>query len=634
MKASLYALLLLFATFLQADPPSLTPARAKNKAKEIFHSHVAHKKLTPELVKRILTLYLNELDPIKTYFLSEEISHWSEPSESLIQQIINDFEMARFSVFHEIYETFISTIARRSLIEKGLETNELPTGVDAKEFKDMTWVASKEALSERIARIRGLQVEAALKINDEASQTLITRIKKRRLAREQELERQNHTSHALALFLKAFTASLDTHTAYFTPTEAKQFMILVQQRLFGIGAQLRDNLDGLVLMDIIEGGPAQRAKTLKVGDRIIAVDGDPIIGLEISEAVERIRGKKGTAVTLTIVRVVDEEAKTFDVRIVRDEVVIKEMRFDKNTAAYGDGVVAILKLHSFYQVPNSNSADDLRNALKEIQEQHKVKGVILDLRSNAGGPLSQAVAVTGLFIKKGIVVSVKDAEGNIHHLRNFEGDVAWDGPLVVLINKASASASEIVSQTLQDYGRAVLVGDKTSYGKGSYQLVSFEGAKHHSVNPEGEYKVTGGLYYTVSGKSPQLVGAKTDIVVPGVLSEMEMGEAFAKYPLENDAIEPNFKDTLSDVHPFHRGKMLRIYSPNLQERMSHLKAFIPTLKTNSEKRISENSNYQSLLTEIKKEELDPDALEIFGQNDLQLEEATNIMKEFIFLSEK
>lgn len=634
MKVSFCALFLIFTTFLQADPPSLTPAKAKNKAKEIFHSHVAHKRLSPELVKRILTLYLTELDPIKTYFLKDEIKMWSEPSDELVSRVISDFEMARFSVFHEIYESFIHTIDRRNLIEKNLEAGPLPTGVDAKEFKDMTWAETKSSLDTRIARIRGLQVEAALKINDEASQTLVTRIKKRRLARENELQEQSHTSHALALFLKAFTASLDTHTAYFTPQEAKQFMILVQQRLFGIGAQLRDNLDGLILMDIIDGGPAQRAKTLKVGDKIIAVNGEPIIGLEISEAVELIRGKKGTAVTLTVIRVLDDESKTFDVRIVRDEVVIKEMRFDQSTSAYGDGVIATLKLHSFYQVPNSNSADDLRNALKQIQNEHKVKGVILDLRSNAGGPLSQAVAVTGLFIKKGIVVSVKDAEGNIHHLRNFDGDIAWDGPLVVLTNKASASASEIVSQTLQDYGRAILVGDETTYGKGSYQLVSFEGSKHHSVNPEGEYKVTGGLYYTVSGNSPQLVGAKADIVVPGGLSHMELGESFAKFPLENDAIEPNFKDTLADVHPFHRGKMLRVYSPNLQKRLSHLNAFLPSLKANSEKRILGNANYQSLLTEIQKEELDPDALEIFGQNDLQLEEAINIMKDFIFLSEK
>ncbi|MCH9614426.1 MAG: hypothetical protein SP1CHLAM54_16140 [Chlamydiia bacterium] len=632
MRSFFLLIPLFFASFLQAEPPQLTPARTKNKAKEIFHTHVSHKALTPELARRILKIYLDELDPIKTYFLEEEIATWIAPSDELITQIINDFDKTSFATFHQIYEAFISTIPRRVLIENTL--GELPKDVDAKEFKDLTWVKDQNALKERIKRIRGLQIEAALKINDEASQTLTKRITKRRLSRESELTNQSHEAHALALFLKAFSTSLDAHTAYFTPQEAKQFMILVQQRLFGIGAQLRDNLDGLILMDIIEGGPAHRSKTLKVGDKIIAVNGEPIIGFEISEAVELIRGKQGTAVTLTIIRVIEEEEKTFDVRIVRDEVVIKEMRFDKSFEAYGDGVIAVLKLHTFYQDPNSNSADDLRNALREIQDEHKVKGVILDLRSNAGGPLSQAVAVTGMFIKKGIVVSVKDNEGNIHHLRNFDGNIAWDGPLIVLTNKASASASEIVSQTLQDYGRAILVGDPTTYGKGSYQLVSFEGGKHHSVNPEGEYKVTGGLYYTVSGNSPQLKGAQADITVPGFLSEMEIGEANATYPLENDSIEPNFRDTLADVHPFHRGKLLRMYSPNLQERMNHLNALMPTLKANSEKRILENSNYQNFLTEIRKEEMDADKVELFGQNDLQLDEATCIMKEFIHLSQK
>ena len=158
--------------------------------------------------------------------------------------------------------------------------------------------------------------------------------------------------------------------------------------------------------------------------------------------------------------------------------------------------------------------------------------------------LSQAVGVTGLFITKGVVVGIKDHTGSIQYLRDLDGKMLWDGPLIVLVNKASASASEIVAQTLQDYGRAIVVGDKNTYGKGSFQTFTLNTSKEGSVNPEGEYKVTRGRYYTVSGKTPQLKGVEADIIVPGPLSEMELGEAFAKYPLENDSIKANYDDDL------------------------------------------------------------------------------------------
>ena len=312
--------------------------------------------------------------------------------------------------------------------------------------------------------------------------------------------------------------------------------------------------------------------------------------------------------------------------------MLKEMRFKTAYEPFGEGVIGYLKLYSFYQDREHSSAADLEREIRRLKQDHRLEGLILDLRSNSGGLLSQAVAVTGLFITKGIVVSIKDENGRIQHLRDLDGTMEWDGPLIVLVNRLSASASEIVAQTLQDYGRALVVGDDHTFGKGSYQTFTLTAADFDQVNPEGEYKVTRGRYYTVSGKTPQLTGVFSDIVVPGPLSESEIGERFAKYPLENDHIPSNFDDDLSDIPFLQRDKIRRLYRFGLQEKQEIYKPYVEQLQENSRRRIAVRRNYQNLIKEIKKKDNgNADRCEDFGQSDLQLDEAYSVMKDLIFL---
>ena len=412
-------------------------------------------------------------------------------------------------------------------------------------------------------------------------------------------------------------------------------MVQVQQRLFGIGAQLRDNLNGFTIVRLLDGGPASIGNKLKINDRIIAVNREPVVGMDITEAVELIRGEKGTPVLLTILRNSNEENEQkldkLDLEITRGEVVLEEIRLETNIEPYADGVIANLRLFSFYQDPKSSSASDIKKAIERLKSEYKLKGVVLDLRNNSGGLLPQAVAVTGLFITKGIVVSIKDSSARVQHLRDTDGKLVWDGPLMVLTNRASASAAEIVAQTLQDYGRALVIGDKHSFGKGTFQTFTLDAWNTGKVNPRGEYKVTRGRYYTVSGKSPQLVGVQADIIVPGILSELDIGEEFSKFPLENDSIEPHFEDDLADIPLIHRNQAGRLYKHNLQPILTTYTQYQDILKKNSEKRIKENKNYQNFLKEIEKKHYDAEPIEIFGQSDLQLTEANNIMKDLIFL---
>jgi carboxyl-terminal processing protease len=199
------------------------------------------------------------------------------------------------------------------------------------------------------------------------------------------------------------------------------------------------------------------------------------------------------------------------------------------------------------------------------------------------------------------------------------------------VNRASASAAEIVAQTLQDYGRALVIGDDHTFGKGSFQTFTLDPVNNAKVNPQGEYKVTRGRYYTVSGKSPQLKGVPSDIVIPGILSQLDIGEKFAKFPLENDEIESHFEDDLSDISPFHRLQLGPMYKYNLQQKLTTYASYVDVLKKNSQIRIETNKNYQNFLTEIEKKNFDSDPIELFGQSDLQLVESLNVMKDLIFL---
>jgi len=627
-------LLLFIALTLEAKAPNLTPKEVKTKVEEIFKSHAHYKKMNSILAERILKNFIDELDPSKTYFIESDIQKWLYPTEELLNDLIEEFKTCNFSIFLQIHSVMVDAIKRRNLLEKEIEQSTLPKDVNSEEFKEMNWTTSKRELLSRLIKIKALQLETIETYEQESRGNILKKLNKNRINRENEILSSVNERNAfiLSYLLKSFCHSLDSHTDYFTPFEANQFMIQVQQKLSGIGAQLKDSLNGFTIMHIIDGSPA-KAANLKINDRIIAVDSEVIIGLDITDAVEKIRGEKNSKVKLTIVRKQEDNLETkFDVEITRSEVVLEETRFEKSYEPFGNGIIVNLKLFSFYQDSKNSSAQDLKNALESLEKNHKIKAVILDLRSNTGGLLPQAVEVASLFISKGVVVSIKDSSGNIQHLRNIDGKPIFTGPLVVLTNKASASASEIVAGTLQDYGRGIIAGDEVTFGKGSFQTFSLDASKNFKINPSGEQKVTKGRYYTVSGKSPQLTGIKTDIVIPGVLSELDIGEKFSKYPLENAEIDANFEDDLSDIPLIHRKRIALLYKHNMQKKMSAFTQYLDILKSNSKQRLENNKNYQNFLKEIKNKNFQSKQVEVFTQNDLQLQEAMNIAKDLAYLT--
>jgi carboxyl-terminal processing protease len=619
--------------------PDLQPRNVPLKVKEILAAHASYKTISPELAKRILESYLNECDPSKLYFVEEEIDDYLNPDSALVEQVVDGFRTAQFGPFEDIYRRMQQAIERRESLESELNGMALPSGVKGDEFKDLPWAKTQEELKQRLLRLRAVQFETAKKwVTDEPAEQVMARIAKRRQSRESQFadpSTKDGMAFMLSNLLKAFARSLDSHTAYFTPGEAQQFLIQVQQRLYGIGAQLRDDMDGLTIVKLIEGGPGERGGKLKAKDKIIAVNTEPVVGMDITDAVELIRGPAGSTVMLTILRKTGDDTDArldkLEIPVVRDEVVLKDQRFEAKEIPFGCGLLGYIHLHAFYGDSNTCSADDLYDAISQMRKDSRLLGVLLDLRRNGGGLLPQAVEVAGLFIDKGVVCSIKHSGGEVQHLRDFDGECIWRGPLVILIDRSSASAAEIVAQSLQDWGRAVVVGDDHSFGKGTFQTLSLDSSNEGSVNPQGEYKVTRGRYYTVSGQSPQLTGVQSDITIPGSLSEMEIGEKFEKYPLGNDTISPNFVDTLSDLSMVKRVAVGKAYRSQLQKKSVELIPLLPQLKENSRIRQESNVAYKNYLkTLTKSQEEVPDDNQ--SPEDHQLQEALNVLRDLVLMS--
>ncbi len=626
-------LFLLLPLLLHAKHPELTPHDTRVKIDEILRAHATHHTLNQELISRTLNNFFQELDPTYCYLTEPEVLPWTEASPEKLDSILHQVRKEDFSTFGEMYNLMLKAIERRRGIETKLAAEPLIEDVDSEEFKDMSWAKTEAELETRIKRIQGLQMKTARKIlSSEEQGQFKKRLEKRRLTREEGLiSKGNHSLYTYVL--KATSSALDSQTSYFTPSEANQLMMQVQQRLFGVGAQLRDDLNGLTIMRILENSPLSNHPEVEIGDRIIAVNNEPVIGLDITDAVDLIRGPEGTLVTLTFLRQKENiQDEKFDVKITRGEIVLKESRFDSSYEPFGKGAIGVLGLHSFYQDAQYSSGTDLLEQIQKMKKEHQLQGIILDLRNNTGGLLPQAVTVAGLFMSKGVVVSIKDNTGYIQHLRNLESQVAWDGPLIILTNRFSASASEIVAQSLQEYGRALVVGDAETFGKGTFQTFTLEAVNFGKVNTKGEYKVTRGRYYTVSGKTPQKLGVKADITVPGYFSEMEIGERFAKYPLEPDEIPASFEDDLSDIPLIHRHQIAKLYKPYLQPVVTTYKPFLPQLLKNSSYRLKNDIDHQNLLKTLSnKNSSNPPSI---GSNDLQLQEAVNIMKDLIFLKSR
>ena len=364
------------------------------------------------------------------------------------------------------------------------------------------------------------------------------RLQKRYSAALQKLV-QTKPEDAFSTFENAFASSIDPHTNYFSPADSENFNEDMNLSLEGIGAVLTSDDENTTITEIIPGSPAERSKKLHAKDRIVGVrqqDGtyDDIIGWRLSDVVKKIKGPKGTRVTLDIERGDGANAKSFSVEIVRDRVRLQDREAKGEVRTARDGTkIGVISVKSFY----TNLHSDIKRELDKLSAQG-VAAVIIDLRTDGGGLLPEAVDSTGLFIKSGPVVVVRDMTGAEAPQYDSDPEIAYDGPLVVMINRLSASSSEIMAAALRDYGRALIVGS-TSFGKGTVQQNRpLERIYDLSREPLGAIHYTIAKFYRVNGGSTQLKGVEPDIKLPELVDSAEVGERTEKNALPWDSISP------------------------------------------------------------------------------------------------
>jgi len=406
----------------------------------------------------------------------------------------------------------------------------------------------------------------------------------------------------LQKYLTAFTQAYDPHCDYLSPASEEDFEIEMKLSLVGIGALLRAEDGAARIVRIIPGGPAaqdKRDKRLRPGDRIVAVaqEGEEPVSVlhwPLYRTVRLIRGERGTTVTLTVIPASDRTGTTTKtVDLVRDEVKLdaREAKSRIRTLEREDRdlTLGVIELPAFYadlqgrriNPDYKSSSRDVGRILRELREQD-VDGIILDLRNNGGGALLESVLMTGLFIKTGPVVQVRERRG-ITILPDNDPAIAYSGPLVVLVNRLSASASEILAGALQDYGRAVIVGDTKTHGKGTVQTI----IPLTRARTMGSMKVTSALFYRISGGATQLRGVEPDIVVPSAYEFMEVGEEFLPNALEWTQVDEAIYSPFGDLSPL---------IPDLRERSEQRRATDPHFQAYAEllKRVESMNATESL----------------------------------------
>ncbi|EDP59991.1 carboxy terminal-processing peptidase [Vibrio sp. AND4] len=527
------------------DLPVLAPevqheTASKRVTSRFTRSHYKHFNLNDDFSKAIFERYVEMLDYNRNIFTQSDIDSFKDWSISLDDQLKAGNNQIAFDVYNlSIKKRFDRFAYALTLLDKEIK-------FDTDEFIELdrseaAWPKDKAELNElwrKRVKYDALNLKMTGKKWPEIKEVL-----EKRYNNAMKRITQTRNEDAFQLYMNAFSREVDPHTSYLSPRNAEQFQSEMNLSLEGIGAVLQMTDDYTVIRSLVAGGPASKSKQLGEGDRIIGVgqDGEEVvdvIGWRLDDVVQLIKGPKGSKVNLQVLPE-GKDTKSYVVTIVRDKVRLED-RAVKSEIIETDGKkIGVLEVPSFY-VGLSKDTDKLLTELKS----KNVDGVIVDLRNNGGGALTEATALTGLFIKEGPVVQVRDSYGRIKVNADTDGKISYDGPLTVLINRYSASASEIFAAAMQDYNRAIILGEN-SFGKGTVQ-------QHRSLNhiydlfdkELGYVQYTIQKFYRIDGGSTQNRGVAPDIAYPTPVEPSETGESVEGNALPWDSIDKAKYQTL------------------------------------------------------------------------------------------
>ena len=543
-----------------APPASVKPGTndryiAVAVRRQLENEHFLRKPIDDEIARRWFSSFLEALDPMKVYFLQSDVDSFMQKRESLDELV----KKGDVTFAYDVLTRFLQRVDQRlPLIERLIQgSQDFATDEAIVIDRDETKWAKNEAEAEDLWRRRikyDLLVQKMEKTSPEEA-------KDKLLRRYRSLAKRWHQMTAdelLETYLSSLTSSFDPHTSYMSPGTLENFEIGMRLQLDGIGAQLKGEDGYTTIVELTPGGAADKDGRLKSKDRVVGVgqgkEGEivDVVDMNLNEVVKLIRGKRGTIVRLKVIPVGENVPKVYDITRAKIELKDAEARgevIEHSTKPDGTPFkVGVINLPSFYmdmagaqqgQAEFKSSTRDCKRLLDDFRKQG-VDCVVLDLRSNGGGSLPEAIKLTGLFIDKGPVVQIKDSDKQVRPYDDVDPGVAWDGPLVVLTSKFSASASEILAGAIQDYHRGLIVGDKATHGKGTVQTLLDVGRQlfpRFDSSPQlGAIKVTIQQFYRPCGDSTQLEGVKSDVELPSFTSHLPIGESDLDHALTFDRV--------------------------------------------------------------------------------------------------
>lgn len=583
----------------------------------LLSSQAYHKvEIDDELSKKVFKEYLAAVDYTRSFFLQSDIDKFAK-DELKLDNYLQDGKLA---FAYDVYNTFLTRAEDRIAFTRSLLEDSMDFSANDSfevDRENSPWSADKnewDKLWTNKIKYECLSMIATGKDWKSTSDV----VRKRYDNYEKQLKKMK-SEDVYDIFMNSFTTIIDPHTNYFSPRAAEDFNIGSSLSLEGIGATLQLEGEYTKVREVVKGGPADRSGKVQANDRIVAVaQGDTgefvdVLGWRIDDVVSLIRGKKGTVVRL---KIIDAKAAVTDkhkeVRIVRDKIKledqaakgeIQEIKRGKNTYKAG-----VIKLPSFYYDFQGAKAGD--KGFKSTSYDVKViidsltkagiDGLVIDLRNNGGGALLEAIKLTGLFIKNGPVVEVKNLDGSIDVESDNDPGIAYSGPLVVLVNRFSASASEIFAAAIQDYGRGIIVGEQT-HGKGTVQTVA-------DLNPylflpkgenAGQVKITIAKFYRVNGSSTQIKGVIPDVALPSLYASKEFGEDESPYALPWDQIKSAEYTKTADLAST-RSQLVEAHN----SRMKKNNAYKFLLEDVTAVEIARNRRYVSVQFDAYKREID------------------------------
>jgi len=661
------------AVVSNAPPKDTLPVEriATRVADRLPHTHLNRDDFNDTIATNALLLFIDSLDYDHSFFLASDIAEFQLQATNLDDQVAagnTDFAQTVFVRFKERVTNRVAYV--NQLIDKGFDLDQAetyrwkrdtaPWSANQAEWDDL-W--RKKVKNDFVSRVAAVNAGA----DDEKPKTTnaVTGVKAAKVLTPVEAVRERYKQYQLLIdnnfdremvlerYLSAFTHSYDPHSDYLSPRGVEDFDINMSLSLVGIGATLRSEDGTAKIEKLIPGGPAEQDGRLLPGDKIIAVaqgDKEPVSILywPLSKAVRIIRGEKGTKVVLTVIPADDTtgtSTKTID--LIRDEVKLEAQAAkgavraftETNGVPYRIGVLTLPEFYANFEAARNGddnarrASTDVRRILNEFAT-NRLDGVILDLRNNGGGSLTEAIDIAGLFIPIGPIVQVREQRG-VSVLPDGDPETVYSGPLIVLVNRLSASASEIVAAALQDYGRAIIVGDSKTHGKGTVQTV-FPLSKFN--DDLGSIKVTTASFYRIAGGSTQLKGVVPDVVLPSLYDALEIGEEYLPHALPWSQVRS----------AYYRPWMESVKSaiPELKELSSVRRTGNPAFTTflarrdrirsrmeNPEVSLNVSSRVSEIVAEKDMEKLQDEALDSdkADKNDPILDEALNITADLVDL---